>query len=339
MWNFLPCSEKEINLKLILSGGQSFRWKTSSEAPNIWFNVLHKKLWYLEQKDDGIYYKTVKSTCLSDNNKCINDDIADKKFLYDYFQLDIDISKLYEEWRRVDHNIKVLSDCNFYGIRVLKQDPVENLFSFICSQNNNIVRISQLVEKLCVFFGEKIVCDNKEVFCFPTVQALAVTGVEDTLRKLGFGYRAKFIHHAAKSIIEEHGNENWLFDLRNKSYEEAIQNLCSLPGVGAKVADCVCLMSLNKKNAIPVDTHMWQIASQYYMPHLKSNKTLTSKLYKDIGNFFRELYGEYAGWAHSVLFTTDLKKNKLMTKTSLLKIKPKRKSDKDRKTSKKKKLH
>lgn len=30
--------------------------------------------------------------------------------------------------------------------------------------------------------------------------------------------------------------------------------------VGPKVADCICLMSLDKTGAIPVDTHVWSIA-------------------------------------------------------------------------------
>ena len=50
-----------------------------------------------------------------------------------------------------------------------------------------------------------------------------------------------------------------------------------------KVADCVCLMALDKTGVIPVDTHVWQIASQYYMPHLKGKKSVTKTLYDDIG--------------------------------------------------------
>ena len=61
--------------------------------------------------------------------------------------------------------------------------------------------------------------------------------------------------------------------------------LCELPGVGAKVADCVCLMSLDKTNAIPVDTHVWQISCRdYQIPELKGAKTLTKSIYKAIGN-------------------------------------------------------
>ncbi|PIK57841.1 putative mucin-19-like [Apostichopus japonicus] len=74
------------------------------------------------------------------------------------------------------------------------------------------------------------------------------------------------------------------------------------------VADCVCLFSLDKTGAIPVDTHVWQIASRDYMPELKTKKSLTDKIYKETGDYFRELFGEYAGWAHSVLFSADLKK-------------------------------
>merc|ERR1719392_321409 len=52
---------------------------------------------------------------------------------------------------------------------------------------------------------------------------------------------------------------------------------------------------------------MFQIAAQNYLPHLKQVKTVTDKVYLEIGNHFRSLYGEYAGWAHSVLFSADLK--------------------------------
>lgn len=45
----------------------------------------------------------------------------------------------------------------------------------------------------------------------------------------------------------------------------------------AQVAACVCLFSLDKHEAIPVDTHVWAVAVRYYTPHLKG-KSLTKQV-------------------------------------------------------------
>lgn len=51
-----------------------------------------------------------------------------------------------------------------------------------------------------------------------------------------------------------------------------------------QVADCVCLMSLDKFEALPVDTHVWQIAKRdYNFAASNSQKTLTDRVYKEIG--------------------------------------------------------
>ncbi|XP_030064033.1 N-glycosylase/DNA lyase isoform X4 [Microcaecilia unicolor] len=195
------------------------------------------------------------------------------------------------------------------GVRILRQDPTECLFSFICTSNNHISRITGMIQRLCQAFGQRLCqLDSVEYYTFPSVQALAVDDAEDRLRDLGFGYRARFVNQSARAIVKEHGSD-WLETLRSSTYEEAKAALCALPGVGAKVADCVCLMALDKPGAVPVDTHVWQIAKRDYLPHLGSgNKSLTERVYKEIGDFFRTLWGPYAGWAHSVLFCADLKK-------------------------------
>ncbi|XP_076436312.1 N-glycosylase/DNA lyase-like [Babylonia areolata] len=226
--------------------------------------------------------------------------------LQDYFHLNVDIEELYQQWSFADQYFrKTASD--FWGIRMLRQDPVENLFSFICSSNNNISRISSMVGKLCIQYGQPIAeVDGRWYHSFPAVAALAEVGVEEKLRELGFGYRAKFIAKSAKYIMDNHGEE-WVGSLRHCSYEEAKAELMKLCGVGAKVADCVCLMSLDKAGAIPVDTHVWQFAARNYLPKLSSAKSVTDKLYQEIGDHFRSLWGPYAGWAHSVLFTAELR--------------------------------
>lgn len=59
-------------------------------------------------------------------------------------------------------------------------------------------------------------------------------------------------------------------------------------------------MSFDHLQAIPVDTHVFQIATKHYLPHLKNVKSVTNRVYNEIGDHFRNLYGNYAGWAHCV---------------------------------------
>ena len=187
----------------------------------------------------------------------------------------------------------------------------------------NYFRISGMIEKLCDTYGTHLL-RHEEVshYNFPTIEALADREVEAKLRVLGFGYRAKFIQQSAAKIVENGGRE-WLLNLRTLPYNEAKTALMTLPGIGAKVsyisttcyklfimknncifslkvADCICLMSLNHACAIPVDTHVFQIAKSTYMPHLKATKSVTDRGYNEISTFFQNLYGPYAGWAHSV---------------------------------------
>lgn len=65
--------------------------------------------------------------------------------LRDYFQLDrVSLQSCYKRWSDLDANFKAKA-IHFAGIRMLRQDPWENLVSFICSSNNNIPRITQMV--------------------------------------------------------------------------------------------------------------------------------------------------------------------------------------------------
>lgn len=124
--------------------------------------------------------------------------------------------------------------------------------------------------------------------------------MEDDLRKAKFGYRAKFISGTIRKL-EEFGGLLWFDTLQALTYQEAREELVKLPGIGYKVADCICLMSLGHLESVPIDTHIFQIAQKYYMPEALSKvKSVTPKIYKDIANRFREVYGDYAGWAQTV---------------------------------------
>ena len=109
--------------------------------------------------------------------------------LRDYFQLNVDLPMLYKQWSLADKNFEKISN-SFLGIRIMRQDPTENLFSFICSSNNHVSRISGMVNKLSEHYGVKLgTIGEKVMYSFPSAKDLDNPEVEGKLRELGFGYR------------------------------------------------------------------------------------------------------------------------------------------------------
>ena len=63
----------------------------------------------------------------------------DSLLLRKYFRLDESLKDHYAQWSEKDPHFRKAAE-KFQGVRILDQDPVENVFSFICSSNNNISR-------------------------------------------------------------------------------------------------------------------------------------------------------------------------------------------------------
>lgn len=310
-WTFLT-STSELCLSTTLRSGQSFRWTLMSDKS--FASVLGQSLVVLKEDHTGVYFREIRDSKVKVEQP--SDDL--QSVLKDYFQLDVSIDKLYEEWSAADPNFKEKSKIG-KGVRILRQDPVENVFSFICSSNNNIVRITKMVNSLCSSYGRFVGSfEDKEFYAFPSAQDMALDkNLSEKLRDEGFGYRAKYIANTANILVEKDNGKpgSWLQNLRGIDYFECRQMLQELSGVGPKVADCICLMSMDKTEAIPVDTHVWAIAKRdYRIPSLAKINSVNEKAYKDIILFFRNLFGPYAGWAHSVLFTSDLKEFSSPTK-------------------------
>ncbi|KAJ5442251.1 8-oxoguanine DNA glycosylase N-terminal [Penicillium cf. griseofulvum] len=323
-WQKLPLSLSELCINTTLRCGQSFRWQNLPESQE-WRCVLYGHFLSLKQDSNYLYYRSVQppshtfTPTTSDNDHLI-------RIIKHYFNLTPNLTELYSQWSSQDPNFKKKA-AQFTGIRILRQDAWEALVSFICSSNNNIARISQMVEKLCIHYGKPVTTiEGRAYHEFPPPGALTGKDVEPNLRKLGFGYRAKYIYQTA--VMVSNRDKGWLDSLSNpecpafgvdprpsgemkpegrEGYREAHEKLLELQGVGPKVSDCVSLMGLGWGESVPVDTHVWQIAQRDYRFGKSSNKNLNKTTYDAVANHFRKLWGKEAGWAHSVLFTADLR--------------------------------
>lgn len=105
-----------------------------------YYNQVRIKVAYANCRNNAV--KKEKKTKLkngSDPQLPFNNTEYYESLLRSYFRLNINLSECYEKWS-LAHQHFASEAGKFYAIRVLDQDPVENLFSFICSQNNHISR-------------------------------------------------------------------------------------------------------------------------------------------------------------------------------------------------------
>ena len=194
----------------------------------------------------------------------------------------------------------------YEGLRIFKQDPFQCLISFIISSNSNIQKIKNSLEKITKKFGKKVKIENKEFFLFPKPEKIANASINE-IKACGVGYRAPFIKEAAKMVVLKQINFQYL---KKCNYYEAKKNICLVPGIGNKVADCIMLFSLNKLDAFPLDTWMIKILEKYYSKEFKiETKTITQKQYELLHEKIVNHFGPYCGYAQQFLFKMEREKN------------------------------
>lgn len=262
-----------INVENSINSGQVFLWRKNG---NYWYGINGQDILKISNSGSIKSYQNIKT---------------------DFFRKKDNIEKIIKSISKDSITKKAVKQ--YAGLRILEQDPFQCLISFITSSNSNIQKIKSSLEKMSKKFGVKVKFDNQEFFLFPKPEKLANASINE-IKSCGVGYRARFIKEAANRTVLEKINFEYL---KKSNYQNAKEEICLIPGVGNKVADCVLLFSLNKLESFPLDRWMIRILEKYYSDKFQlETKTITEKQYGILHEKIVNHFGPYAGYSQQFLF-------------------------------------
>jgi N-glycosylase/DNA lyase len=260
----------DFDLAMTLDSGQVFHWEKIDHG---FYGTIGDRPVYAEQRGDSL---RVTKGC------------AD--LICNYFALDHPLEKICASFPNDGLMQAARTYCR--GLRIVRQPRWECLATFICSSMKQVAHIRQISHALRQRFGEQRKIDKDELYLFPSAERIAGRSEKD-LRECALGYRAKNLLATAELVSSGEANlEAWVVlsdaDLRAK--------LCALPGVGAKVANCVMLFAYERLRAFPIDVWIERVLRGKYFP--RARKLTGPRL-----RAFSETYfGEHGGYAQQYLF-------------------------------------
>ncbi len=261
-----------LNLARSCACGQSFRWRPNGAS---FSGVVRGRAVTASQHGDTLLISGASG--------------SDADMWRDYFDLSRDYVAI-ENALSSHPQLCCCLECAG-GIHVFNQEPFETLISFIISANNNIKRISGIVERLCALAGEKL-SGPCECFSFPSPAAIAALE-ESQLVEIGAGYRAPYIKRSAALVADGYD----LAAVGSLSTADARKRLLEFPGVGPKVADCVLLFSLHHSDAFPVDVWIGRAMSALFFDGAAPNKSELDAAITALGDssgIFQQYVFQYA---------------------------------------------
>lgn len=273
----LPSLSADV-LRETVDGGQSFRW--AAQADGTWLGQWSDQVVRLRTVADGGLHWSAPAALASTTPAALGR----------YFGTERNFASLADTlpWRSDPHLARCLAA--YPGLRILHQPFGETLLGFLCSATKQIVQIKQMVALLAERHGRPLAaCPDRHAL--PTWAELA-TIPESELRACLLGFRARYIAETAALIAARPG---WLEETEAAPYALAKERLCSLPGVGEKVADCVLLFGAGRLEAFPVDTWILKaLARRYGLDGWKPAQ---------VAQFGRAHFGDLAGFAQQFLFS------------------------------------
>jgi len=178
------------------------------------------------------------------------------------------------------------------GLRIIRQPKWECLATFICSSMKQVAHIRQISLVLRKRLGEQRKIGNQLVYSFPPAHRLAQAS-EKELLECQLGYRGKNLRATARLVSSGQADiEMW----SALSDAELRKQLCALPGVGPKIANCVMLFAYERLRAFPIDVWIERVLRRHYFSRRK--RMTPQRLRQFTENYF----GEHGGYAQQYLF-------------------------------------
>ena len=284
--NQIACYANALNLANTLDCGQAFRWRCDSLGN--WSGVIGEQVFRLWRTDEESLH--FQAWPFNSSSEII---------LREYLRLGIELEGVHAYLLDRDPQI-CGAISSFPGMRVIAQDPIETIFTFLCSPANNVTRITRSIDLLCSHYGLSLGrLDGLAYFGFPSPNQLSCSSEAEIVSKGALGFRGKNVHRT--SVILNSAGDAWRSALITAPYEDARTSLMKLPGIGPKIADCIALFGLRHDEAVPVDTHVWGIAREIFPKRFQA-ANVTPATYDQVREAFLERYGKWAGWAQQYLF-------------------------------------
>ncbi len=271
----------EFDLAITLESGQVFHWE---KAGGGFAGTIGDSAVYIEQTEEVLKVRDDGPPSPARGPRAL------PRSVMRYFALDHPLAEICDSFPKDPVMNAARNFCR--GLRIIRQPKWECLATFICSSMKQVAHIRQISLALRKRFGESRTAGNLVVYTFPSPRRIAEVS-ESALRECALGYRAKHLRASARLISSGDADlEAW------SALEDAElrKQLCALPGVGPKVANCVMLFAYERLRAFPIDVWIERVLRQRY---LRSGKKMTAQRLRE---FSENYFGQYGGYAQQYLF-------------------------------------
>jgi N-glycosylase/DNA lyase len=260
----------DFDLEKTLDSGQVFHWETCGPG---YVGAIGTKPVYVEQRGERLFFSGVTA-----------------KVLAKYFSLDHPLAEICRAFPKDPAMTAARDFCR--GLRIIRQPRWECLATFITSSMKQVAHIRQMSFTLRKRYGHRLSIFDRELHAFPAPERIAELSELD-LRSCALGYRAKNLLATARLVARGEANlQQW-----NTLPDDSLRSrLCDLPGVGAKIANCVMLFAYERLRAFPIDVWIERVLKEQYFPR---RRKVTAE---QLRAFCETYFGEDGGYAQQYLF-------------------------------------